>query len=261
LIIKKVQTWKLEIEYEGTRYRGWQIQPEVRTVQGELAKAVADIFANKTEIGGAGRTDAGVHALAQIAHLRVYSMVKEVKPRQLIYALNDRLPHDINILRAKVVPNEFHARHRALSRQYLYQISTRRTAFAKNHVWWVKDKLDLQSMNQATKLLVGKHNFQSFCELENEKNSTEVNVNSAQLMLNKQMIYFRINARNFLWKMVRRLTGTLVEIGRGNLTVPEFEQMLVEKSNFSAKFTAPPSGLFLEKVFYPADEDAEDATF
>lgn len=257
-----MQTWKLEIEYEGTRYRGWQIQREVKTIQGELAKAVADIFENKTEIGGAGRTDAGVHALAQIAHLRVYKMVKDVKPRQLVYAINDRLPHDINVIRAKVVPNEFHARHHALSRQYLYQISTRRTAFAKNHVWWVKDKLDLPAMNQATKLLAGKHDFRSFCEIENEKDSTIVNVNSAQLMTNKQqMIYFRINARHFLWKMVRRLTGTLVEIGRGNLTVEEFERMLHEKSNFAAQYTAPPSGLFLEKVFYPKDEETEEATF
>lgn len=250
-----MQTWKLEIEYEGTRYRGWQIQKNAKTVQGEIIKAVDEIFEHKTEVGGAGRTDAGVHALSQIAHLRVFNVVKEVKPRQLINALNDRLPHDINILRAKLVPNEFHARHQAISRQYLYQISTRRTAFSKNHVWWIKDKLELKEMNEAVKLIVGKHNFQSFCEIENPRDSTIVNVNSAQLFTNnKQMIYFRINARHFLWKMVRRLVGTIVEVGRGNLSVEDFGKMLEEKSNFAAKYTAPPSGLFLEKVFYEEEE-------
>jgi tRNA pseudouridine38-40 synthase len=251
-----MQTWKLEIEYEGTRYRGWQIQRDVKTVQGEIIKAVDDIFEYKTEVGGAGRTDAGVHALSQIAHLRVFNIVKEVKPRQLINAINDRLPHDINVLRAKLVPNSFHARHQAISRQYLYQISTRRTAFAKNHVWWIKDKIDLKLMNEATKLIAGKHNFQSFCELDNPKDSTIVTVNSAQLFANnKQMIYFRINARHFLWKMVRRLMGTLVEVGRGNLPVEEFGRMLEEKSDFAPQYTAPPSGLFLEKVFYAEDEE------
>jgi tRNA pseudouridine38-40 synthase len=251
-----MQTWKLEIEYEGTRYRGWQMQKNAKSVQGEIIKAVDEIFEHKTEVGGAGRTDAGVHALAQIAHLRVFNVVKSVNSRQLINAINDRLPHDINIIRAKLVPNEFHARHHATARQYLYQISSRRTAFAKNHVWWIKDKLDLKAMNEAVKLIVGKHNFQSFCEIENPKDSTIVNVNSAQLITNnKQMIYIRINARHFLWKMVRRLVGTIVEVGRGNLTVEEFGKMLEEKSNFAAKYTAPPSGLFLEKVFYAEEEE------
>lgn len=250
-----MQTWKLEIEYEGTRYRGWQMQKNAKTVQGEIIKAVDEIFEHKTEVGGAGRTDAGVHALAQIAHLRVFNVVKSVSSRQLINAINDRLPHDINILRAKLVPNEFHARHHAISRQYLYQISSRRTAFAKNHVWWIKDKLDVKLMNEAVKLIVGKHNFQSFCEIDNPKDSTIVQVNSAQLFTNnKQMIYFRINAKHFLWKMVRRLVGTIVEVGRGNLTVEDFGKMLEEKSDFAAKYTAPPSGLFLEKVFYEEEE-------
>lgn len=250
-----MQTWKLEIEYEGTRYRGWQMQKNAKTVQGEIIKAVDEVFEHKTEVGGAGRTDAGVHALAQIAHLRVFNVVKSVSSRQLINAINDRLPHDINILRAKLVPNEFHARHHAISRQYLYQISSRRTAFAKNHVWWIKDKLNVKLMNEAVKLIAGKHNFQSFCEIDNPKDSTIVQVNSAQLFTNnKQMIYFRINARHFLWKMVRRLVGTIVEVGRGNLTVEDFGKMLEEKSDFAAKYTAPPSGLFLEKVFYEEEE-------
>lgn len=250
-----MQTWKLELEYEGTRYRGWQMQKNAVSVQGQLIKAAEEFFGVRVEVGGAGRTDAGVHARHQVAHLRAAYTGKDFKPRQLVNALNDRLPHDINILKAELVPNKFHARHDAIARQYIYQISTRRTAFAKNHVWWVKDKLNLKAMNEAAKLIAGKHDFQSFCEIDDPKESTMVEVNSAQLLANKQMIYFRINARRFLWKMVRRLVGVLVEVGRGNLTVDEFKKMLIEKSNFAAKYTAPPSGLFLEKVFYRDDEE------
>ncbi len=251
----KMQTYKLEIEYEGTRYRGWQMQPQARTVQGEIIKAAEDIFQTRIELGGAGRTDAGVHAFQQIAHLRIREAKKDYKPAQLVFALNDRLPHDINILKVMPTSNDFHARHDAVARQYLYQISTRRTAFAKNHVWWVKDRLNLKAMQEATNLIAGKHDFRSFCEIENEKDSTVVVVNSAQFLTRATMIYFRINASHFLWKMVRRLVGTLAEVGRGTFSVPDFEKFLNTPTNTLAKYTAPPSGLFLEKIFYKVDEE------
>ncbi len=254
-----MKTWKLEIEYEGTRYRGWQVQKDNKTVQGEIIKAAEDIFQQRVYIGGAGRTDAGVHAFQQIAHLRIRDSNKDYKPQQLLFAFNDRLPHDINIL--KVIPNsnDFHARHDAVARQYLYQISTRRTAFAKNHVWWVKDRLNLKAMEGATNLIVGKHNFRSFCEIEDETDSTVVVVNSAQLLTRGTMIYFRINASHFLWKMVRRLVGTIVEVGRGKFSVPDFERFLETSNNDLAQYTAPPSGLFLEKIFYKKDEEETDS--
>jgi tRNA pseudouridine38-40 synthase len=250
-----MQTWKLELEYEGTRYRGWQMQPHNRTVQGEIIKAAEDIFQTRIELGGAGRTDAGVHAFQQIAHLRVRESKKDYKPNQLLFAFNDRLPHDINILRIFNASNDFHARHDAVARQYLYQISTRRTAFAKNHVWWIKDKLNLKAMENAAHLIVGKHDFRSFCEIENERDSTVVVVNSANLLTRGTMIYFRLNAGHFLWKMVRRLVGTLAEVGRGRFSVPDFESFLNTPTDSLAKYTAPPSGLFLEKIFYRIDED------
>ncbi|MBX7173684.1 MAG: tRNA pseudouridine(38-40) synthase TruA [Pyrinomonadaceae bacterium] len=251
----KMNTWKLEIEYEGTRYRGWQMQKNAKTVQGEIINAAEDIFQQRIELGGAGRTDAGVHAFQQIAHLRIREGKKDYKPQQLLFAFNDRLPHDINILKVIPTSNDFHARHDAVARQYLYQISTRRTAFAKNHVWWVKDKLNLKAMETATNVIVGKHNFRSFCEIEDEKDSTIVVVNSATLMTRGTMIYFRINASHFLWKMVRRLVGTIVEVGRGRFTVPDFESFLETPNDTLAKYTAPPSGLFLEKIFYKQEEN------
>ncbi len=158
-------TWKLEIEYEGTRFRGWQIQHNAKSVQGELAFAVRQMFEARTEIFGAGRTDAGVHALRQVAHLKVADLKTNITPRQIQFALNDLLPHDINIIKVQNAAENFHARRDAVARYYIYQISTRRTAFAKNFVWWIKDALDARAMAEAAQMLVGRHNFRSFCEV------------------------------------------------------------------------------------------------
>lgn len=248
-----MQTWKLDIQYEGSRYRGWQVQPKNRSIQGELYRAAEEVFSQKIEIGGAGRTDAGVHAWHQTAHLRVANLKRDYTPKQVQYALNDNLPPDINIIRAANAPANFNARYDALSRYYLYQISTRRTAFSKSFVWWVKDALDLESMNRAVKVLSGKHDFYSFCDPPTEAVSTIVNIEKAQIFTSGEMILFRIGAPRFLWKMVRRIVGSLVEVGRGNLRVENFEKLLTSKSREPAAWTAPPSGLFLEKVLYKGD--------
>lgn len=248
-------TWKLEIEYEGTRYRGWQIQHNAKTIQGELQDVTRQLFASKFELFGAGRTDAGVHALRQIAHLRVDELTANVTPRQIQHGFNDLLPHDINVLKVSNAPDDFHARKDAIARYYLYQISTRRTAFGKNLVWWVKDRLDEKAMAEAAKILVGKHDFYSFCELEDgKKQSTIVKVEQAEVFTDGDLILFRIGASHFLWKMVRRIVGMLAEVGRGNLDYAGFDRLLKFKSDVPAKFTAPPSGLFLEKVLYKGDK-------
>lgn len=252
-----MQTWKLEIQYEGTRYRGWQVQKNARSIQGELYKAAEEVFRQEVEIGGAGRTDAGVHAWQQFAHLRVGELKRDYTPKQVQYALNDLLPADINVIRAYNSTPNFNARYDATSRYYLYQISTRRTAFAKNFVWWVKDSLDLAAMNHAIKLLPGKKDFYSFCDPPTEAVSTLVNVEKAQLFTHGEMILFRIGANHFLWKMVRRIVGSLVEIGRGNLGIRDFEKLFTKKSRATAAWTAPPSGLFLEKVLYKGDTPPE----
>lgn len=247
-------TWKLEIEYEGTRYRGWQIQHNAKTIQGEMQDVTRQLFASKFELFGAGRTDAGVHALRQIAHLRVDELTANVTPRQIQHGFNDLLPHDINVLKVSNAPDDFHARKDAIARYYLYQISTRRTAFGKNLVWWVKDRLDEKAMAEAAKILVGKHDFYSFCELEDgKKQSTIVKVEQAEVFTDGDLILFRIGASHFLWKMVRRIVGMLAEVGRGNLDHAGFERLLKFKSDVPAKFTAPPSGLFLERVLYKGD--------
>jgi len=249
-----VPTWKLEIEYEGTRYRGWQVQHNAKSIQGELQDAARKLFTGKFELFGAGRTDAGVHALRQVAHLKVPELKTNLTPRQIQFGFNDILPHDINILKVANAPDDFHARKNAVARYYLYQISTRRTAFGKNFVWWIKDNLNAKAMAEAAGMLIGKHDFISFCETEEgKKQSTLVKVEHAEIFTDGDLICFRIGASHFLWKMVRRIVGMLAEVGRGDLTFDGFERLLKFRSDVPAKFTAPPSGLFLEKVLYKGD--------
>jgi len=155
-----VPRFKLTIEYAGTRYSGWQIQKNARTIQGEVDRSVRTVTGRKDfELYGSGRTDAGVHALAQIAHLDVSTNLPVETLRR---RLNDELPADINILAAAQVPHRFHARHDAVARRYLYQIARRRTAFAKAYVWWVKEPIDVTRMREAALAFVGMRDFRSF---------------------------------------------------------------------------------------------------
>jgi tRNA pseudouridine38-40 synthase len=240
-------TYKLTIEYEGTRYSGWQAQGNTpKTIQGHLLRAAMQVLGD-CEIGGAGRTDSGVHAAAQVAHLRAN---KTVDPLLLSRKINDLLPHDISIVAASRANDRFHARHDAVSRVYLYQIATRRTAFAKPFVWWIKDRLDVKNMSRAAALLEGRHDFSAFSDKRlKEEESRIVVVERCQAVSSGDLILFRIEASHFLWKMVRKLTAFLVEIGRGNAT-PEEMAARLNANAANVEPTAPPSGLFLEAVMY-----------
>jgi tRNA pseudouridine38-40 synthase len=246
-----VPRFKLTIEYAGTRYSGWQIQKNARTVQGELSSAVAGATGRKGfELYGSGRTDAGVHALLQVAHLEV---VTDLVPKKLRYALNDALPADINVLAVEKAPPRFHARHGALGRSYLYQISRRRTAFAKPFVWWIKDPLDIAPMRSAARLFLGMNDFRSFTDDDPEEKSTDVLVESVEVAEDGDLILIRIGGSHFVWKMVRRIVGVLAAVGRGELSERDVARFLTTESGTPAKLTAPPSGLFLERVRYEGD--------
>ena len=240
--------FKLFIEYEGTRFSGWQKQENAKTVQGSIIKAVREIFNDDfLDLQGAGRTDSGVHALCQVAHLDVKTVLA---PEIIRMKLNDLLPYDINILEIEKTSKEFHARHSAKSRSYIYQISRRRTAFGKNFVWWIKDKLDFKKMESASKYFIGMNNFASFSDDDPEDKSTKVLIDDIQLKEDGDLILIRIIGSHFIWKMVRRIVGILVEAGRGRKSEKDILFYLNNKSSEPAKFTAPPSGLFLEKVVY-----------
>jgi tRNA pseudouridine38-40 synthase len=247
--------FKLTIEYAGTRYSGWQIQKNARTVQGEIDRAIREATReNSFELYGSGRTDAGVHALAQVAHLDIGV---EVPAESLRRRINDLLPADINILRIEKVRHRFHARHDAVARSYIYQVSRRRTAFAKSWVWWVKDELDADRMRDAAARFVGRHDFRSFSDDEPGEKSTEVVVETLELHEDGDLILVHIEGSHFIWKMVRRLVGILVEVGRGALSPEAAAAMLTTASDLPARLTAPASGLFLERVYYQGD--ARDA--
>ena len=235
--------FKLTIEYAGTRYSGWQIQKNARTVQGEIDRAIRSVTGrNDFELYGSGRTDAGVHALGQVAHLDVSTTLGAEPLRQ---RLNEALPSDIHILASDRVPHRFHARRHAVGRRYVYQISRRRTAFAKPYVWWIKEPLALPPMREAAQTLVGMRDFGAFAERaddDDEPRSTLVLVERLDIVERGALVLVVIDGSHFLWKMVRRIVGALVEVGRGRAMPDQPE-----------RFTAPPSGLFLDRVFYAGE--------
>ncbi|MGE3513295.1 MAG: tRNA pseudouridine(38-40) synthase TruA [Vicinamibacterales bacterium] len=244
--------FRLTLEYAGTRYSGWQIQKNARTVQGEIDRAVTVVTGRHDfELYGSGRTDAGVHALAQVAHL---DLATSLSAPALCRAINEELPADINVLDAQPVPHRFHARHSAVARRYVYQVARRRTAFAKPFVWWVKDPLDLDAMRAAAAPVVGMNDFQSFAAEDDDDarggRSTRVLVDRLSVETQGDLLLIVIQGSHFLWKMVRRIVGVLVEVGRGGLAPDVVVQLLGSRSELPAKLTAPASGLFLERVFY-----------
>jgi tRNA pseudouridine38-40 synthase len=242
---------KLTIEYAGTRYSGWQIQNNAKTVQGEIERAIRTATGeSQFELYGSGRTDAGVHALAQIAHLDIHVTTP---PEPLRRRINDELPADINILRVEKVPHKFHARHDAVGRSYLYQVSRRRTAFAKPFVWWVKEELDVPRMRTTAARFVGFHDFRAFSDEDPREKSTEVQLDALEVQEDGDLILFGVDGSHFIWKMVRRLVGVLVEVGRGGLEPDEAAALLTTPSGLPARLTAPASGLFLARVRYKGD--------
>jgi len=244
--------FKLLIEYTGTRYSGWQIQKNARTVAGEIERAIHEATRrNEFELYGAGRTDAGVHAVGQVAHLEIYT---DLAPGALRARINDALPSDIYVRAVDKVPHRFHARHDAQQRSYVYQISRRKTAFLKPYVWWVKEPIDAAAMREAAAVFAGMRNFASFTADEPGEKSTKVLIDRIELVEDGDLLLVRIAGSHFLWRMVRRIVGVLAAVGRGELAVADVSRFLDERSDVPATLTAPASGLFLEAVTYSADE-------
>jgi tRNA pseudouridine38-40 synthase len=244
--------YKVTLEYRGTAYRGWQAQKNADAVANHVDKAARGVFNDVHDLYGSGRTDAGVHALGQVAHLKVS---RPKNPRaNLKLALNDLLPPDIAVSDIREVSEDFHARFTAKERVYLYQILRRRAAFGADLSWWVKDRLDVKKMRNAAELLVGRHDFVSFCDQDpdNDKSSI-VEMRSVEVAEEGAMLLLRFRANRFLWKQVRRMTGFLAEVGRGRWPPGKAKDFFEKPSRDLAPFTAPPSGLFLEKVLYPQD--------
>jgi len=240
--------FRLTIEYEGTRYRGWQVQKNARTVQVEIERAIREALSvTSFEFQGAGRTDAGVHAIAQVAHL---DATLALQPGDMRDRLNRTLPPDINVLAVAPAHPRFHARHHARARTYLYQIARRRTALAKRFVWWVRDPLSISAMREAASCFVGMKDFRSFTRDNPGEKSTMMFLSEFAVHESGDLILIRVTGSHFLWNSVRRMVGALVEAGRGNLSAEELQKLLVSDSATIGEHTASPSGLFLEHVQY-----------
>ncbi len=244
--------YKLTLEYDGTNFSGWQKQTDARTVQGDLLKAAERVFGKVAmDIQGCGRTDGGVHALEYVAHLEVAS---DLDPERVTGKFNDTLPKDIAILRAESVDQRFHARHHCLARSYVYRLRRRKSAFAKRYNWWIKEELDVGAMQRAAEVMVGMHDFAAYAEKQELKKSTEVLVHMVRLVEEEDLLLIRVVGSHFLWRMVRRMVGILVEVGCHRLTAGDVDSFFHTPSRVPLNNTAPPAGLFFEKAFY--DQEA-----
>ncbi len=199
------------------------------------------------ELAGSGRTDAGVHALAQVAHLDLYT---QLAPEQLRRKINDELPADIHVRAIDKAAHRFHARHDAVSRSYLYQISRRRTAFGKTLVWWIREPLNVDRMREAAATFVGMRDFRGFTDDDPADKSTVVLVDRLDIDETGPLILIRIQGSHFIWKMVRRIVGVLAAVGRGDLAPAAVHDPVLHV----AALTAPAAGLFLEGVYYQGDK-------
>lgn len=241
----------IHFQYDGTNYHGWQIQPNGNTVQEELQKALSVILRQPIEVVGAGRTDTGVHARHMVAHLELPTIPGDCSPGSLAYKLNRLLPRDISVLRIEPVADDMHARFSATSRRYHYYISTRKDPFARQYSWQIHWQLDFDKMNEAAKMLIGEKDFASFCKVGSDVKTTMCNLTHAQWVMDSETNWhFEIAANRFLRNMVRAVVGTLIEVGRGRMTLEQFQSVLSQKSRSAAGESVPANGLFLEEVSY-----------
>jgi tRNA pseudouridine38-40 synthase len=247
-----LRRYKLTLEYDGTNFSGWQKQTDARTVQGDLLKAAARVFANAPlDIQGCGRTDAGVHALEYAAHLEVAS---ELQPETVAKMLNDTLPKDIAVLAAESAGPRFHARHNCHARSYVYRIRTRKSAFGKRYSWWVREGLDIAVMKSVGEIMIGMHDYGSYAEKRELKKSTRVLVHAVDVEEDEESITVRVVGSHFLWRMVRRMVGVLVEVGCHRLTEDDIRNFFHTFSKVPFNHTAPAAGLFFERAFYNKEE-------
>ncbi len=241
---------KLLIEYDGTNYLGWQVQPKGPTIQGMLGDKIKLLTGESIQLFGSGRTDAGVHALGQVAHFKTQSRMDLCSMQR---ALNSLLPRDIVIQKIEEVEEGFHARKHAKSKIYEYRILNRslRSAFHRGYVWHIPQKLNLTQMKKATQCLIGEHDFSAFRTVGSSTRTTVRRVIQSEWKRGRGgFIRFEIEANGFLKQMVRSIVGTLVEVGKGKINPEEFQKILTSKDRKKAGPTAPAHGLFLEEVKY-----------
>lgn len=234
--------------YDGAAYHGWQIQPNGNSVQEELQKGLSTLLREEISVTGAGRTDAGVHARVMVAH---FDTEKTLDCRQLAYKLNRLLPQDIAVDRVEQVSDDLHARFSATSRTYHYYIHTRKDPFRRAYSCEMHYDLDFAKMNEAGRILTTYEDFGAFCKAHSDVKTTLCQVTKAEwIQTSDSSWYFEITANRFLRNMVRAVVGTLIDVGRGKLTLDDFRKVIEGKQRSEAGESMPANALFLEEIVY-----------
>ncbi len=239
--------YRVTLEYDGTEFAGWQVQPGLRTVQGEVIESIGKILGETIKVTGAGRTDAGVHAFGQVAD---FYIEKEIEPLKFLFSLNAVTPDDIAVKSLQEVEPGFNSRRDAKSRIYTYRIHVGPTAINRNYVWQLSYELDLNMMKEAAKAIIGQHDFSAFAVQKSLKEDNRCEVFDASWSSIGMELMFNIEANRFLHGMVRSLVGTFVEIGKGKIPVEDMERILNDGDYTSVGAKVPAKGLCLVKVNY-----------
>lgn len=241
--------YRIDLSYKGTLYHGWQVQNNASTVQGELNRALGLLLRETIETVGCGRTDTGVHAHSYTAHFECSKVIDSLS--HACYKLNCILPHDIAINSLLAVPNTFHARFDAIARTYQYFVNSQKEPFRVEYSYFYPHHVDLEKMNEAAKLLLGKQDFTSFSKLHTDVKTNICTVHYAQWQqVGHGRLVFTICADRFLRNMVRAIVGTLLEIGRGRRSLDDLRTLIIVKDRNQAGISVPAQGLFLWKTDY-----------
>jgi len=239
---------KLVIEYDGSDFVGWQIQPNGASIQGELERALGEILQEPIVTVAAGRTDAGVHARGQVASFKTSKLLA---PELIQRGVNALLPKQIVVLSAERVPEAFHARYSAKARIYRYHLGLRPTALRRNQCWYVGGyPVREQLLKECGKSILGEHDFSSFCKADTNAKHFRCSIEMASWQAIDSELVFDIKANRFLYGMVRALVGTMVEVARGHRALEDFQQILEAKDRTRAGASAPAAGLFLQEIIY-----------
>ncbi len=240
---------KLTLEYDGSNYSGWQLQPRHDSIQGRIEAALERIFAAPVRVFGSGRTDAGVHARGQVAAITI---PRPFDSGELQRALNAMLPADVVVLDIAPAPDDFDPRRAARSRVYEYRVLNRKiaSAFEYRYSWLVRDHLDLAAMNCAARIFVGEHDFAAFRSLGTDVTTTVRRVISSEWTRDGDVVLYRVEATSFLRHMVRAMVAAMIEVGRGKLTPEKIAAILAGRDRHAAPANAPPGGLYLVEVHY-----------
>jgi len=242
----------LLVQYDGSQYYGWQVQPDPKTVQGEIERALFKLFDVKIRLHGSGRTDSGVHALGQVAH---FDITETPIPAQNMWkALNRYLPRDIRILSSQQVLDDFHSRFNAIQREYRYEICQNQNILRRNMQWQVSYDLDMGNLDKTTELVRGIHDFSSFCFAGTDTENMICDISDAYWLRESDgSLSFTIRANRFLHHMVRMLVGNMIEVGRGKWDMDHFTSLLEHPDPQAVTVSAPAQGLALIKVSYPME--------